>query len=795
MKSSVPPQKPLRTRTLTRRNRRKSIRYSKSSPLGLLFLAHSASFPESAWGAADRTGSYTCEDNISQEKTMKNAITLHRAMGAQIVSHLSQFGDLPSQGILAGQAVDSAITDLFGHGGGVYNDLDIFRNVPGGLRQGSRNFATKTAGRASLALSEPSDYSGMLLTLQLVQSYQIKSVSRKGMLNFVNCSMDADAGTRQLTTNHVLSGFDLNCTRVGVDLSTGELTWDKHYEEFLRSRQLRIAMMHTPWHTFLRLAKKSEELPNVYVDLAAAAEACVGVASSTALMELKSTHNVSMLFGERQKEQADATRSIWTPYFELETKELYQSNGGSWREDAPLPSDEGEHKQVTLYGLSPRGALSEPLQTRCDKLGASVVFFAQKVIDEGRRAKPGSAYAKLDALTERRKAVATKPDTDYVLLCAKMFGTDYVQGQALPEVGDKLASWLSKHKGFMRPLLGLSLAQQHQIMQDVVQLSREYGEQHYNGDHQAALGVLELQASGSDLLSKERMLAILDADYVINGVPFEVKPLPLPKVLPARFKNFVVKELLNGNSLRQEGRDMHHCVGGYSSQIRNNQSRIVSIKHRDDVNSRQCSTIEFRGQFFKEKFSEMNIRIGQNRTLQNKDPSVINQELAKYLNNYLAVAELVEEGDVQLLAEEARIEAEATKAGIARCSGHIHVLEAELRATRNEMHALEADVSAKNSRAEILHELAAEAKREAHEALVATMDPVTRASYEIMLAAGLSVAPIEDKSSLPAPVFPVACSHEVESAPEKGLLQKFGQRLRNAFGFMTVAPQDPPIAT
>lgn len=725
---------------------------------------------------------------------MKNAITLHRAMGAQVLNHLRQFGELPSQGILAGQAVDSAITDLFGHGGGVYNDLDIFRNVPNGARRGSRDFASHTATRATLALQTPSDYAGMQLTLSLVQSYSIKSVSRQGMLNFVNCTMDAHEPTRRLTANHVLSGFDLNCTRVCVDLSTGELIWDRHYEEFLRSRQLRIAMMHTPWHTFLRLAKKSEELPNVFVDFAAAAEACVGVANSTALVGLKSSHNVSMLFGERQKAQADATRSIWTPYFELESTVLHQTSGGYWRDLSENPPAENEYKSVTLYGLAPRGELNPTLQKRCDRLDESVVFFAQKVIDEARRAKPANAYAKLDALTARRNEQAAKPDGDYVLMCAKMFGTDYVQGQALPEVGDKVAAWLAKHGGFMRPLLGMSLGQQHQVMNDVINLSREFGDQHYEGDSQAGLGVLELQASTADLLSKERMLAILTKDFAINGVPFEVKPLPLPKALPARFNGYVVKELMTGNALRREGKDMHHCVGGYSSQIRGNQSRIVSIKHKDEVNSPNCSTIEFRGQFHKDRFEEMGIRLGQNRTLQNKAPSHRNQELAKYLTDYLQVAELVAEGDVVQIAAEVHATCEVNREAIADRVHRMNELEQEAKQLKAELRQLEATAATEDSRDAILQELAREARLERDAHLEAT-----HAMHEaVQMCEGLPLHADQVSTATPVQILDAPPGTEVfaampanEAAPE----QTFLQRLRSALGILTIPRQDPPIAT
>lgn len=575
-------------------------------------------------------------------------------MGLDVIRHLRQFGELPEAGILAGQAVDSALTDLFGAGGGVYNDLDIFRNVPGGPRQGSEGWATRMAGRGEVYMREQSEYAGMEAALELKPLYAIKSVSRKGMLNFVNCSMhDKAQGSGRLTGARVLGGFDLNCTRVGVDLATGELVWDRHYEEFQRSRQLRIVMMHTPWHTFLRLAKKSEELPNVYVDFAAAAEACVAVAQSSAIRSLKASHNVSFLFGERMQERAEAARSIWTPYFNLDKTTLRQ-HGRHWAEDTPHMAEASpECKTVDLWGLSPRGELDSALQRRCDRLGDGVLFFAQKVVDESRRAKPGNASAKLAAVVASRTAASKNPAGDLVLFCADAFGTDYVQGQALPDIANKVGSWTSKHPGFQKHLVVMTLAEQYRLMQSISTVAREFGNQFFEGDSEHALGVLELRATRADLDDPEKMRELLRADHAANSTPFEVVPLPLPAAWPKQFEGFRVTELLTGRALQREGRQMHHCVGGYSSSIRSNQSRILSIKYLDERTTPNCSTVELRGQFQASATRDRTIRISQNRTLSNEEPSDQNKAFATYVADYLLVVDDLKKEPIPVLVNQA----------------------------------------------------------------------------------------------------------------------------------------------
>jgi len=570
-------------------------------------------------------------------------IVLHPTMGTAVINHLRQFGDVPNRGILAGQAVDSAITDLFGKGGGVYNDLDIFRNVPRTGDVGPYERANMTAHRSEIDLCRRSSYNGMALIMEVIDTYHIKSVSRQGMLNFVNCTMAEGKMTERLTAQMVLSGFDLNCTRVAVDLATGQLVWDKNYEEFLRSRQLRITMMHTPWHTLLRLAKKAEELPGVYVDFDAAATACVAVANSRFVKQMEYDRDVSLKFGSKHLATAEAMRHRWAPYFSLESERLYQNRGKNWVTDRPELEPGQELKTVDLHQMFPRGDIDGQLQRRCDLTGKGVLFFASKIVEESRRAKPGNAKQKLSAVMAHRAKVSGKPELDYVLRCAKMFGSDYVQGQALPEVADKVAEWLKKHSFFTKHLLGMSLAQQYARMQEITEVSRDFGHKYYDGDVEAALGVLETQATAMDLDSREKMEALLLADYQRNLAPFEVKPLPIPAAdtWPAEFRDFTVTELLTPEELRKEGVEMDHCVGGYAHKVRTNRSRILRIKYLGQRTSDHCSTVELTDRNSPTIREPFDLYIAQNRSVKNKTPSSLNDAFVQYLKSYLLVAHMV----------------------------------------------------------------------------------------------------------------------------------------------------------
>jgi len=591
---------------------------------------------------------------------MKKSILLHPGMGESIVTHLSQFGNLPKTGVLAGQAVDSAITDLFGNGGGVYNDLDIFRIEERPMENRNVLRANEMAKRSRVTMvTDKHSYSHMNVLLSTVSTYNIHAVQRDEMLNTVSCVPTYPL--RVLTPEMVIGGFDINCTRVAVDLATNRLVWDRDYEDFLHSRQLRISMMHTPWHTFLRLMKKAQELPGVYVNREIAAEACTAVSNSAWLSLMMQTSDVSMAFGKKNHELAERLESEWTPYFTLDSKTLYLGRDNKWAEDQKYPASSG--KSVELWHMDPRGELSSVLQERCNRMGAGLLHYGAKFIEASHRKVGPAAYDKLNAIVAQQRAVLAQgaehelgphkpllPDAItsenygayFVQANAELFGTDYVQGQALPVMASKLAEWLRQHKSMARMLVGLTLDEQYRRMHVISEACRECGKKYFNGDTQLGIGVLEAQAGSRPISSKEDVEAILSDYYQKNHSPFEVKPLPLPVAVPERFKGFWVTELLSPLALRNEGTLMGHCVGGYSDAVRTNRSRILAVRFQDERRTEDCSTVEVGGKFT-EAPAKWNISVKQNYTAGNKRPSKRNQEFVDFLQAYLELAEVIEQ--------------------------------------------------------------------------------------------------------------------------------------------------------
>ncbi len=642
---------------------------------------------------------------------MPQSITLRPTMGADVLRHLSRFGELPSKGVLAGQAVDSAITDLWGGGGGVYNDLDIFRQCPSAAYRPHEK-ANATAMRSQLSMSNRQTYSGMALLLETVDTYGIASVSRQGMLNYVNCVMASGRFAHKLTVAQVISGFDLNCTRVGLDLETGLLHWDSHYEQFLASRQLRIAMMHTPYHTFLRLAKKAQELPGVYADMSQAAQACAGVARSKYVRQMLKDRDISLLFGSKHLELAQAHSSAWQGFFSLEQKDFRRKSAGAvWNDTSPEELANNPNDQVAkLWALTPRGDVDPALQARIDRLGKASLFFAGRVVEEACRRKSDQVYVKLDVLRDHRKVAAAnlglEVNRDHVFQHLDLLGTSYVEGQALPAVSDKVESFLRKHSEFSGLLLGQTLAQQWATIQRLQKLVRRFCTEVVKVDSDAPWGVLETQASAVDLESDEKVWQLLLSDHERQSKPFDVAPLPMPG-LPARWaQEFVVEELLTPGELTREGAQMGHCVGGYAHSVRTGRCRIVRI--RNPRKPTQWSTVELVPHRSK-KGKQPVWEVGQHRARSNKAPAPVNEEILKFLLAYWNLPptafERYLDGSLHAWALSRQRAHAAMVRGmektVSTLSRMLQNLEARLTQERKELHQAESDLHA----AELLREV------------------------------------------------------------------------------------------
>lgn len=184
---------------------------------------------------------------------------------------LVEFSELPTTGIIAGQAVASACFDLLMIGEGPLNDLDWFIhrdtsvNLPSDAINYRRGRSRSAGSPAAIALYQGS--LGDVLSFEpfskpsynLIFSYQDENTPR---LNVIGCEPVGGP----LSASMVLNGFDLNVCQMALDVDNEIVVWTDAFQSFLLDLELKITTLSTPVHTAFRMLKKAEEMPFIRFD-------------------------------------------------------------------------------------------------------------------------------------------------------------------------------------------------------------------------------------------------------------------------------------------------------------------------------------------------------------------------------------------------------------------------------------------------------------------------------------------------------------------------------------------------
>ena len=191
---------------------------------------------------------------------MKSDILKESGVVERIICDLSEYGDIPNKGLLAGGAVANLLMTYLWEGNYPINDLDIFIESEQDLYS-----YKSTPLRTNELVVEGDGYMVTKLSYDHGSNYQILNVERDGLLNTIEISRIANIKKRD-DYQYILNGFDFNCCQVGIDLSNNKIFYTEEFENFLNYRQLEVTAVYTPAHTAIRLFKKLDEL-NCYCDI------------------------------------------------------------------------------------------------------------------------------------------------------------------------------------------------------------------------------------------------------------------------------------------------------------------------------------------------------------------------------------------------------------------------------------------------------------------------------------------------------------------------------------------------
>lgn len=523
-----------------------------------------------------------------------------------ILQRLSRMAVLPDKGILAGQAVASAIMEELGLGPVVYNDIDVFIST-GGDEQLERRltnpeFRVAEANKLSIPLLELDDYENMLILDDAVLM-SIVGTEKEGKLNTIWCKPNdlwcKPSSHTQLEVAWVIQTFDLNCVEVGIDLQTKEILWSAAFEYFLNTREIQVTTISGSPRTLLRFFKKLDELQ------AYGNKSLVCHLAAYAQKEERSKALLSRKFYELAKRYQPEFSEIFDIIEESPDAQGIVSRSLAVKETWVLP-------KVFEAATKRKDGL---LQLEAESIAAAPLIFYRAV-------EKASGYEKAfyDTVCPAYETEADPEDmkesTSSMARISEVFlhlyGMSYLKGDPREKFLKVVNKAVAEHHELYQALTGLSLSQQYDCVRDLKSRAKKCGKYVY-GLMRAAFPIDMCSARNRDLFFKrmERDSARELSTPLFGNVSIE--------------GGWVIQELLTTKALREEGERLNHCVGGYSSLVESGSTRILSV--RNVHNAKDASTVEVT---VNEKSKKL--YIAQNRSYSNREPTEENRAIvSRYL--------------------------------------------------------------------------------------------------------------------------------------------------------------------
>lgn len=542
-------------------------------------------------------------------------ITLKPSMGAAVLARLRDYVSLPERGVVAGQSVASVLMDMLARGGGVINDIDVFvptrprktrepsppdahlddgfdptkEHAPAPMPRFPRQTITTTYLTGTLCY----DSYGHMMWIDTRSSYRVLRSRKHGLLNIVDCELTGDDSVANAAAR-IIDGFDLNCTRVGVDLVDGRMVWAPEFEFFLNTYQLQVATVQTPFHTAVRFAKKMAEMP-VYGDIPLAMEIITATHAEWGTTERRDGGFDSLLymrkrFGKTHAQQFRDHETVLAPYFDL------QECG------------------TDLYTLSPRQQPGEDMMKHITDVSYNWLRFGAQW-SYGKRLRHSARLApRVEALQEE--------GFDLFDEHLKLMGEQYLSGHVTQaHFRDVMRDW-HKHPALAGVMAGMTLVEQRDAVLRLRRFAKNEGQWVY--------GVAENSATSIDLRSDDAFNAMLARERADFTTPLTTPLLPPDAALgPYRFV-----ELNTRAELMEEGELMSHCVGGYASRVRSAGNHIFSIRRGPSRRDRSTVQIGDYGDTAAERFVSMQHCAFANNTPE-RDHKVALMYLTMWLNGSL----------------------------------------------------------------------------------------------------------------------------------------------------------------
>jgi hypothetical protein len=421
----------------------------------------------------------------------------------------------------------------------------------------------------------------------------------------------------------VLGGFDLNCTQAGLNISEGKIIYEEGFAEFLKTKQMVVTAPHTPMQTLIRLYKKVEEL-GCYCDIELesrfllGAFFCDGIKQTIGDVTYKkylkykdvldehitlvkvSTNQLKLvlgisdaIIGEQHIGKFCRDFLGFTRHYDykhegediddlieeegLDVKNLWMCIPKRKIEVQPMSSNRELRNYKTYFNLMNRGVrkihkekmgwfMNELKETDIHGYNIHRLLYKQEILKEL-------------GLDLGFTSVTPIDDENPLVYTLKKYGLAFISSDFTKKHVDYVTKFVKQHTRVWHKLPKKDFQYCYGEIKKLVSYAKKEGDwvigefenYNYSGGQSRSLWCEQ----GKDLKP-------YNFDDFKLAVEKKKKELSEPLVEPISLEGFDyidnVTELVTPLTLKNEGKTMGHCVGGYSDTIRGGKSRIFHVE-------------------------------------------------------------------------------------------------------------------------------------------------------------------------------------------------------------------------
>jgi len=505
-----------------------------------------------------------------------------------VVETLKQYVDLEkieATDFIAGGSISNILISMAHGGKPVINDIDVYRRVKEEVKKetssgvfdeckpvSSEWYPTTFITEDGLEIID--DQYGRIFLSESGSRMRVLNHSRKGIINNINyLYQEFNQKNYNKKSEHyvIIEGFDLNCCKAGLDLLNKKIVYTPEFVDYLETKQLKVTNPCSPIQTSIRLFKKISDL-NCYCDVKHE------MRFLTVASKRFNNRNITKIIGPETKAKYDKFKNKIEDYFILREAKG-EDFGQKLKAGIKIPKNLWSYDEVLDFDILERFHSMSQLKRIWDLLFSyrkkgeqdkiNKIFYKNVLLNKTSDEDTWEHKIWLKENEYEIKPVYNSTRFTYEMLMAKK---NYHKCNFTIRHVDYIDNFCREHYAIRKILKNTNtLEETYKVIRYIKSLTKKEGDWFIGSLESLKWSTYKTVFNGE--LSFDFIKKIFNKEKEIGSKEL-IKTVDLSNF---KYKNNV-KELVTAITLREEGKKMGHCVGGYSGQIESGASRIFHIE-------------------------------------------------------------------------------------------------------------------------------------------------------------------------------------------------------------------------